>query len=119
MWRRTKNSVFANLLLVGVAVISMGWTYGLGHQAWLLNREYQAARQKISQLEREKSGLQEQIVELGTAEAARREAKRRLNLKDPGEQVVVVVPDTILPASTTPESAGLWQSILSFFRKIW
>ena len=61
-------------------------------QALALRREYKDQQQEIDTLSRKKGELEAYIAELQSREAVEREAKSRLNLKLPGEEVVVVVP---------------------------
>ena len=81
----------------------------------LMTREQSAEMtQKIEQLKERKQELEATLTELQTKEAAEREAKERLNLKNPGEQVVVVVPEK-KDDSTVPQPTDFWAKLKLFF----
>lgn len=71
---------------------------------------------KIEELKETKQKLEARLTELQTKEAVEREAKERLNLKKPGEEVVVVIPEKKDVATTTPPQT-FWEKITSFFSK--
>ena len=71
-------------------------------------RERRVLEERIAVLAAEKSRLTEAIRALGDPAAVERLAKERLNLKNPGEEVVVVTPG----GSSAPVSPRTWQSFL-------
>lgn len=88
-------------------------------------------RRERQDLEREKEALELEITRLraiaeqaGSAEAVERLAKEKLNLKKPGEEVVVVTPRTTA-TSNLPRTASfsgrffpnLLRAVLDFFRR--
>ena len=58
-----------------------------------IRRERRTVEERIQTLEAERKRLEEAILALGSPEAVERVAKEKLNLKQPGEEVVVVVPE--------------------------
>ena len=114
MWSYLKNSLLLNSLLFVALLIVGTWTYSLAREAIILGQEYRFVQEKAADAESKKAVLERQIAELNTSVALEREAKRRLNLKNPGEQVVVVVPDTAQAPTSTPPLTW-WQKVKGFF----
>ena len=109
-----KKSFVINIALILVAT---GISYSAARMVQnALNMRAQSAdmAQEIEQLKVKKQELEVLLTELQTKEAVEREAKERLNLKKPGEQVVVVVPEKKdSPPAEQPTS--LWEKFMSFF----
>ena len=93
-------------------------TYHIIRRSFALKQESVATRAKIKELIRHKQELEAQIMELKTASAVEREAKARLNMKNSGEEVVVVVPEKNVQSdkkpATTMTSFRDW--VRGFFR---
>lgn len=70
---------------------------------------------KIGELQYKKQQLEAALVEIQTQEAIEREAKARLNLKKPGEEVVVVVPEKKISAPQ-PEPVRFWSRVMLLFK---
>ncbi len=68
-------------------------------------RERRALEERVRALEEERSRLEAAIRELGSPQAVERAAKERLNLKQSGEEVVVVVPEE---RATVPPPRESW-----------
>lgn len=123
MWPWIKNSIIANLALLLIAVLASYGAFNLAHYGWELKRESRDAQKKIKELTRKNQTSELLLAELDTKEAAERRAKERLNLKLPGEKVVVLVPQD-LSASQVNDSAEtsgflkFWNQAKNFFNKI-
>lgn len=76
-------------------------------------KEGESVEAKREELTRKKKKLEAYVAELQRAEAVEREAKDLLNLKKPGENVVVVVPE-----EKKENSAPLVASAQSWWSKI-
>ena len=110
-----KKSFVINIVLI---LIAAGVSYSAARMVRnALNMRAQSAdmTQKIEQLKVKKQELEALLTELQTKEAVEREAKERLNLKKPGEQVVVVVPEK-KDRSLPERPMGLWEKFISFFK---
>lgn len=95
MWQYIKKSLLVNLILLILAVL-MGYSaYNMLKQASVLYAESQLSYKVIENLARKKQELEGRIAELRDSRAIEREGKERLNLKLPGEEVVVVVPPKV------------------------
>lgn len=122
MWPWVKNSIVANLALLLIAVLASYGAFNLARYGWELKRESRDSQKKIEELARKNQGLEAALAELGTKEAAERRAKERLNLKLPGEKVVVLVPqDLSASQADSVETSGflkIWNQVKNFFNKI-
>lgn len=111
------HSFFVTVLLV---VIAAAVGYGGARMvlnAFALRGESYEVQQQIEELKNRKEELEARIAELQNGEAVRREAKERLNLKLPGENVVVVVPEK-QEVPDTSSSGSFWRRVIIFF-KFW
>ena len=116
MWSKIKKSAVLNILLVLTAIWVAYSAYNMVSQALSMRQETEDKQKKIALLGRKKEELEAYIAELQSREAIEREAKSRLNLKLPGEEVVVVVPDK---DNLEEESSGtLWEQVKAFFKGI-
>lgn len=123
MWPKVKNSTALNLILLLLAVLTAYGAFNLARYGWELKKEWQEAQKKIGELTEKKQGLEKYRAELETKEAVERRAKERLNLKLPGEKVVVLVPQTL---SASLESSrqfsgfwGVWIQAKNFLIRFW
>lgn len=115
MWPRIKNSVVINLLLMLVAIaVGIGATR-LARQTLALRSELRDTQVKLEAIGRQKAEVAARLAELETPEAIEREAKAKLNLKKPGEEVVVVVPEE---RRLPPLRPTLWERVKRFFAGI-
>ena len=110
-----KKSLIVNIALILVALAASYHAVRMVHNAMVMRIRSSETTQKIEQLKLEKKELEAQIMELQTKEAIEREAKERLNLKNPGEQVVVIVPEKKDNPSPSP-NVSLWEKFKSFFK---
>lgn len=115
-----KDSVLFHIfLLILSAAVGYG-SYRLARQAFLVYRESAANQKRIGELTQKKEELQAYLERLQTPGEVERQAKERLNLKLPGEQVVVVVAEK---ASSTRERVrqarqGLWEWLVGLWNRI-
>jgi len=122
MWRRLTNSPALNLLLVFAAGFLLWSAGGMVYDAVILYRERDAIIREIEVAERDAEALKDAEGEAESPYAIEREAKKRFNLKLPGEHVVVVVPEGSGEKSIATSSAfgmALWrmyESWKSMFR---
>ena len=108
-WGKIKNSLLLNILFFVVAALVGYGTYNMVRQTLSLSQESKDNVQKIEELTKKKKELEAYIAELESPQAIEREGKNRLNLKKPGEEVVVVVPEKNNPGD---EDAHFWWSKL-------
>ncbi len=95
----------AGLLVVSATRISI--------RAWKIHREQNALEARIRDLEAERRRLEQAIAAAASPETVERLAKERLNLKQLGEEVVVVTPaEKPLSSSDRSRLAGLIPSWL-------
>ena len=115
--RLIRKKILINIAF-SAALIAVGYnTYGVVRRSFVLKEESAATRAKIEELTRRKQELAAELEELNKTPAIEREAKARLNMKNVGEEVVVVVPEKNTSANekkstTTP---SFWDRIKNFF----
>lgn len=90
MWKFIKRSIFINILLFIFAALVLYGALGMVKQAVEFWREAENSRLQIRGLTQKKEELERYLEEIRTPQVIEREAKERLNLKLPGEEVVVV-----------------------------
>lgn len=78
-------------------------------------RERRAVADRIRELEGERSRIEAAVSAIAAPAAVERLAKERLNLKRPGEEVVVVVPEPDAPPA--PQQAR-WRIIPPWLREL-
>ena len=111
---RIEKSFIVNTVLIIVAMIVSYHAARMVRNVVMTREQSAEMTHKIEQLKLKKQELEAELAGLKTKEAVEREAKERLNLKKPGEEVVVVVPEKKdNEARTQPKS--LWAKIESFF----
>lgn len=114
MFARIKNSLALNvLLLIAAGAVGIG-AVRMARQTLALRAELAAAEARLEEVKRGQAELAARLAELDTPEAVEREAKAKLNLKKPGEEVVVVVPPEA-PAGPQPPSPTWRQRVKQFF----
>ncbi len=108
--------LIVNIILISVAVMVSYNAARMVRNAVFARTQSADMIKKIQELEGKKRELEMELAEIQTHEAIEREAKDRLNLKNPGEEVVVVVPQKEDTASSaSPKS--FWYTIRSFFHQ--
>lgn len=99
-----------------VALFLFGWFgvqfWGIAEKAHVLREERKRLGAELASLQQKKAELEEGLLRLQSVAYLEREAKRRLNLKNSGEQVVIIVPEEKNEAATTPPS--FWQRVRVF-----
>ena len=89
-------------LLIAIAAFLAVSSVRIVRRAIGIQRERATLDARIRELQAERERLRQAIASLGSPEAVERLAKERLNLKRPGEEVVVVTP----PAKPAPSEAS-------------
>ena len=110
-----KKSFVVNIALILIAVAISYNAARMVRDALDMRTQSADMTQRIEQLKVKKQELEVLLTELQTKEAVEREAKERLNLKKPGEQVVVVVPEK-KDSSPAEQPMSLWEKFMSFFK---
>lgn len=114
MWAKIKSSIVINVfLLLLVFLVGYGALRGVW-QALDLGKEAESKEKKIAELLEKKGELERYLAELKNAESVKREAKERLNLKELGETVVVVVPEVVEATPTEPMVENFWSRVKVF-----
>lgn len=114
MWRNITSSLVLNVIIALVAIAGVYSAISMVRDALVLKNESRDIQSRIHELESKKSELEQYLTELQTEEAIEREAKERFNVKKPGEEVVVVIPQKKEEASVAVPPT-LWKKIKAFF----
>ena len=118
-WSRIKRSFVFHILLASVAAVLGYGLIDVMRQASFLSKESKSAEEKVKELTQKKQELEVYLRELETREALEREAKARLNLKKPGENVVVVVPDKKSEEVPREVPQDFWERAKNFLYSLW
>ena len=121
LWIRTKHSLLFNMFLLFLAGGLLLGFINIIRQAIYFKDQSEVLNQRVAELTQKKQELEAHIAELGTAQVQEREAKGRLNVKKPGEEVVVVVPEQKKQEGTgaaVPVPASFWKRIEMFFDRV-
>ena len=117
MWNALKRSWFLNAFFAAIAVaVSLG-AYKEVRFLLLLRKEEGIQHAKVAELQKKKEELEAKLVALEHPEGIAREAKERLNLKKPWEEVVVVLPQVSSGVSVA-ERLGAWDRIKKFLSAV-
>ncbi len=113
-----KKIFFSGLLIVFILVI-IGFlvmlNFKAGQRRSQLNVKIEALKKEIQITEERNEELKAQVSQASQGDFVEKEAREKLNLKKPGENVVVIVP----PKEETQASKQLktlWQRILEMLR---
>ena|SRR3989344_765694 len=116
MWNFFKKSLLSNIVFMALIVLVGLGSYKMVSQALSLRGEYNDTETKIQGLLKKKAELEAYAAELESRQAIEREAKERLNLKLPGEEVVVVIPQK--KPEITQQTASGFERTKSFFNSV-
>lgn len=111
------SPIIALLILAAIVLMSL-WVFRAYQELLTLRREEGALRQKFEVAEMENQRLRNEIRIARTPEAIERDAKSRLNLKKPGEEVVVVIPPPLTEESGTSAEVSFWERFFQWFRSL-
>lgn len=114
LWEWMKGSLVINIFFVIFAGFAGYSAYSIFGQAFAVRREYQRTAGEIEALRAKKVNLEARIRELASPQALEREGKEFLNLKMPGEEVVVVVPEEE-EAQEAELSGSWWERVRRMF----
>lgn len=104
-------------VLAAIAAILTFRSFDVFGRFGQLRSEREKIEERISFLEAERWVVAEQMLELASADGIERMAKEKLGLRNPGEEVAIVVAEE--GTTTTPNAnGGFWQRMRSFFRKL-
>ncbi len=106
---RRRYSIFFTLGLLLLTVLTLWGAFALARSGIEKAREYRAARARLESLRQKKEALEVELRALERPETIERIAKERLNLKRPGETVVVVPPAPT--SSDVAPSLSWWERV--------
>ena len=97
------------LIIVGFLVIS---NLKINKKRNELLAQINYLEKEIQTLEEKKQKLEAGVLEQGTQDYLEKEAREKLGLKKPGEEVVVVLPPKETSEGKTQKNKTFWQKIL-------
>ncbi len=112
--KKKYKSFAINGILIIIAMVASYSASRMVRNAFFARQQSDQMVQRIEELQQKKKELEAQLAEMQTKESVERQAKERLNLKKPGEEVVVVVPQKE-EKKPQEKSPTLWEKITSFF----
>ena len=113
---QSKKQIAINSFLIVVAMIASYSAARMVRNSIVTRTQSEEMTKKIEELKAKKVELEAQLQEIQTKSAVEREAKERLNMKNPGEEVVVVVPEK-KDATGQEAPQSLWTKFKSMFVK--
>ena len=115
-----KNSLLFHIFLLIAASAVAYASFYLAKQAFALYRESMVNQRKIEQLTHRKRELEAYLKHLQTPGAIEQQARERLNLKLPREQVVVVLTKKADDIQKQVEQAGqgFWKWLFEWLGRI-
>ncbi len=102
------------LAVIAAALLSFS-AVRISIRAYTIYREQRVMESRIQELEAEKRRLQGAITALDDPVTVERLAKERINLKNPGEEVVIVTPGS---RETAARPSGIRRLIPSWLREL-
>lgn len=110
-----KKPIIINMILILLAISVSYSAVRMVRNVVMVRTQSEEITKKIEDLKHKKQELELTLAEIQTREVVEREAKTRLNLKKPGEEVVVVVPEKKM--NVLQESPiSLWSKFISLFK---
>ncbi len=125
---RTKRSLrprLYGLLVLALLFLVLLWCLEPAQQ-WLRQRkEISLLNQRITQLKKENSKLEEEKAKLNTDEYVEQVARKELGLIKQGEEAYVVIPPSRQPTAASDKKpaaekkdSGIWQKIRNYLNKL-
>ncbi|HEX7586043.1 MAG TPA: septum formation initiator family protein [Patescibacteria group bacterium] len=90
-----KTSIFSKIIIISVLLVMIPIIIALTKETYKKNqiqKEIEGLQEKAKQIDKENTDIQEQISYLGSKDYQEKEAKDKLNLQNPGENIVVIKP---------------------------
>ena len=102
------------LFLMGVGVMS----FRALEAGWEAEAERAAVRERLQELEKKKNALTSELEVLRSEEGIEREARQKLNLHKPGEEVVIIKEANTVPVENDAAHASFWEKVKQWFSRI-
>lgn len=103
------------LLLLAASVVGVG-AVRMTRATLSLRAEVRKSEARLEAIAARKHEIARRLDEQDAPEAVEYQAKATMNLKNPGEEVIVVVPEE--EGTGVLEPSGFWQRISDFFSRI-
>lgn len=110
----------AGLLFLILVFIAFAFTKGF-RSWWRERKHYQELSRQLQELQAEKARLEQELSYFSSEANLGKEAKEVLGLVEPGEQLVVVVPQVSTTAATSgmdsAQNKNWWQRIIERLKR--
>lgn len=123
--RARRMSLFTSTVIWVTGLVCLAFLLGSLVQAWSnnqLSQSLQQAQQRVQQMQREHTNLEQQAKQYQDPYVIESEARQQLGYTRPGEHVVVVVgsndqsqPQQVASSSNKPAPQGFWQAWWDMF----
>jgi len=110
-WQDIFFMAFFGLLILTVVGFLAFSNFRISQRRAMLNSQIEQLKAEIRAAEEKKQQLQVQAYESSQEEFLEREAREKLNLKKPGEEVVAVLPSEE-DKTEEPQKQSFWDKIL-------
>ena len=108
-------SVFLIAFILGISVFLISSNIGVGQKKSQLFEKLKSLEKEIQKIQEKNKELKQQSSESSQESFIEKEARERLNLKKPGENVVVILPPKE-EKQEIKEQKSLWQRILDMLK---
>lgn len=116
-WRQIISSNIVLALLAAVVVWLSAHTVGIWRQREAVRREAERLEEQVQKIRAEREQLQAQLSEINDPEVLEYEARSRLNIKKPGEEVLIIVEDEVQNKQVDQDSErGFFDTLLRFLK---
>ena len=99
---------FFGVLILGVVGFLVVSNFRISQKRAALNSQIEWLKEEISAAQERKQQLEAQINQSSGEAYLEREARERLNLKKPGEEVVIVLPSAEQETSESAQTGNKW-----------
>lgn len=116
MLHKVLRSPWVALFSIAVAIWALYQFAGVFQNAYDLEKEFSVLDAKKNLFEKRNQELARTLQKFDNPEFLEREAKDRLNLKNQGEEVAVIVPEA-QATSSMPAEKSFWSRLRSLFSR--
>ncbi|PJE64532.1 MAG: hypothetical protein COU90_01675 [Candidatus Ryanbacteria bacterium CG10_big_fil_rev_8_21_14_0_10_43_42] len=116
-WRDILSSRFIIIPLFLLLIIGGVSSFRALMQGWEAQSARKETEVRIQELEEERRQLSSELEEFKSGRAIEREARQKLNLRKPGEEVIIIVDGEDKEDSPVLEKKGIGARVADFFRQ--
>jgi len=114
-WEGKIFLIFLGIFLFSIIVFLIFSNYRITKKRIELQGQIKNLQNQIRELEEKKAKLESALSSSDNPEFLEKEARDRLGLKKPGEEVIVILPPKKEQATSTVQKKSFWQNLLEKF----